>query len=111
MKRTTRWTVIVTLAGLCAWLVVARRDDLLQALRPGFLVIEIRSPEKSMVLQRANHRYVVRCGESCGHFKSGKRYPMKIQNGALEYRRKGEKLALPILEEQIFFPTQPGGLG
>lgn len=111
MKQIARWGSIVLLAGLCVWLVLARSGDLLQILQPGFVVVEIRSPEKTMVLQRANHKYVVRCEERCGNFTTGKSYPMRKRCGVLEYHRRGERIEFPILEEQIFFPTQPGGLG
>ena len=109
MKQIARWVTIVVLAVLGVWLLLTHSSDLLLLLEPGFLVLEVRSP--TMVLQQANHRYTLRCDESCGIFVKGKRYRARKRGSVLEYRVKGQIIALPILEEQIFFPTQPGGLG
>jgi hypothetical protein len=109
MRRIARWLVIVLLAVVGVWLLLARSRDLLLLVQPEFLVLEVHSP--TMVLQQANRRYVVRCEERCRIFVMGRGYRLRKRGGALEYRRKAETIVLPILEEQIFFTTQPGGLG
>jgi hypothetical protein len=109
MTRIARWATIVLLAVLGAWLLLTHSGDLLLLLEPGLLVIEVRSP--TMVLQQANHRYTVQCDDRCAIFMTGKRHRMRKRGSVLEYRVKGQTIALPILEEQILFPTQPGGLG
>jgi hypothetical protein len=111
MRRIARWATIVIVAGVCVWLLTAHSTSWLQMLQPGFLVVEVRGTDRTMVLQRANRRYIVRCEERCGNFLAGKKYRMRNRGGTLEYRKRGETIVLPIVEEQIFFPTQPGGVG
>ncbi|HKN35395.1 MAG TPA: hypothetical protein VJX16_19305 [Terriglobales bacterium] len=109
MRRIALWGTIVLLGGVCLWLLAAHSNDLLPILQPGLLVLEVRSP--TMILEQTNRRYTVSCETRCGIFVTGKKYPMRKRGSILEYRRKGETITLPILQEQIFFPTQPGGLG
>ena len=109
MRRVACWAAIIVLASVCAWLPLEHSCDVTLWLQPGFLVVEVRSP--TVILQQANHRYTVQCGERCGVFVKAKKYQMRKRGGVLEYRIKGKTIGFPILEEQIFFPTQPGGLG
>jgi hypothetical protein len=104
-----RWATIVLLAVVGVWQLLAHSSDLLPLLQPGFLAVAVHS--STLVLQQANHRYVVRCEQRCGIFVMGKTYRMRKRGGALEYRSKPSTITLPILEEQIFFTTEPGGLG
>src|SRR5919109_4776628 len=103
MKQIARWVTIVVLASVCVWLLLEHSSDVTLWLQPAFLVVEVRSP--TVILQQANHRYTLRCDESCGIFVKGKRYRARKRGSVLEYRVKGQIIALPILEEQIFFPT------
>ena len=90
MRRIARWATIVLLAAVGVELLLAHSSDLLLLLQPEFLALQVHSP--TMVLQQANHRYVVRCEERCGIFVMGKRYRMRNRGGALDYRRKAETI-------------------
>jgi len=87
------------------------REAMLLALQPGFQVMKVDQAAQTMLVTRLNETYLVRCAQSCDLFDVGKTYKMRMQAGGLEVVRKGQRLALPILEEHIEFETPPGGHG
>jgi|GraSoiStandDraft_43_1057313.scaffolds.fasta_scaffold00812_5 hypothetical protein len=105
MKRIAGWTGIGLL--ILAGLLVLYRRELKEWLKPDFRVTAINNSENTMVLERANHRYTVRCGETCSAFRLGGRYRMEYRGAVLEYQHR----TYPILEVEVIFPTTPGGLG
>ena len=61
-----------------------------------------------MSLVHGNRTYIVRCDAHCIYFRPSDTYPMKDVGDAVEYRGKGQKVTLPILEEHITFDTTGG---
>jgi hypothetical protein len=91
---------------ILAALVAIYRRELQDWLEPDFRVTAIKSAEATMTLERANHRYTVRCSEMCTKFRVGSHYHMEYRGAVLEYRQR----AYPIIEVEVF-PTTSGGFG
>lgn len=98
---------IAIASALGFWLVAANLVWILQFREPALRVTEVHAREKTVTLQRGNHKYTVRCGERCRDFDVGESYLMKNRGGVLEYRG----FSYPIIEYEVVFPTTPGGLG
>lgn len=77
---------------------------------PGFQVTAIDLSQKTMALSRANHTYLVQCGDACDRFEVGGSYNMEPVEGGLRYRATSREIVLPILQEEVGFTT-PGGRG
>lgn len=105
MKRAASWTAVALL--MLGGLLVTYRRELQEWLKPDFRVTAINSSEATMTLERANHRYTVRCSDTCSAFRKGGHYRMEFRGSALEYQDR----RYPILEVEVIFPTTPGGLG
>ena len=109
MKRIAWWlaATVLIVAALLSGLLAVNWGELREWFKPEFRVTAIHSSEKTMTLERANRRFTVRCNDSCAAFALGKHYRMRYAGNVLEYRR----VAYPIIEEEVFFPTTPGGRG
>lgn len=104
------WAGIAVAVAVAALPLLFRSGLLDRWLSPGFQVAEIHSAQKTMLLRRANHRYLVRCNDSCNAFHAGATYQMEIVGGEIRYRSSHEEISLPVLEEEVGFST-PGGHG
>jgi hypothetical protein len=105
MKRVGGWIAIALLI-LGGMLVIYGRE-LREWLKPDFRATAINGSEATMTLERANHRYKVRCSDTCSAFHKGSHYHMEYRGSALEYKHR----MYPIIEVEVIFPTTPGGLG
>jgi hypothetical protein len=115
-RRGVRWGVpcligFVLVAGIVYWWRNGGRAQLLLALQPDFMVTQIDRQDRTMTLARTNEAYVVSCGNTCDLFMVGKGYSMLDRGDALEWRRKRQKIELPILQEHVDFEIPPGGHG
>lgn len=105
MKRIGKLLAVMLL--ILASLVAIYRRELQDWLEPDFRVTAIKSADATMTLERANHRYTVRCSDMCTMFRVGSHYHMEYRSAVLKYRQR----AYPIIEVEVIFPTTPGGLG
>lgn len=105
MKSVAGWTALAFL--ILAGLLLIYRRGLQEWLKPDFRVIAINSSERTMTLERANHRYRVQCSDTCYAFRKGSHYHMEYRGAVFEYQHR----TYPILEMEVIFPTTPGGLG
>jgi hypothetical protein len=104
--------VVVALAlEIVHWWRNGGREQLLLALQPDFTVTQIDHQAKVMTLSRVRESLIVSCDRWCDVFTVGKRYPMFDRGGILEYRRSGQKIKLPVVQEHVDFETSPGGHG
>ena len=110
MKRGGWWGAGIVLLVLALGLVWSQRDRriFVRALQPDYLVTQVNPSVQTMVVQKANHRYLVNCGQSCSSFLIGKTYPMRMVVNALEFRETAHPIILPILREDVTFPADGG---
>lgn len=87
------------------------REQVLLALQPDFTITQIDRAGRTMILSRVQESFIVSCGNQCDLFSVGKSYSMLHHGGVLEFRKSGEKIRLPILQEHVDFETSPGGHG
>jgi hypothetical protein len=104
------WAGIVAALAIAAVVLLFRSGLIDRWLAPGFHVAEIHSAERTMLLRRADHSYLVRCNDSCITFQVGTTYQMEIVGGEIRYRSSHAEISLPVLEEKVGFST-PGGRG
>ncbi len=111
VTRTSKWVMGIVLFGAGAvsvWWGSYGRRSLVQNLEPNYVVTKIDLSGKTMVLQKASHRYVVSCQEHCAWFSDGKSYQMRNVVNGLECDTGNKKITLPILQEDVDFPSEGG---
>jgi hypothetical protein len=111
VRRTYWWTVGVLLGGLAVTLACRQgngRRAVFQSLQPEYRVTELDLSGGIMVLQKANHRYIVRCQEYCSWFRNGKSYRMQNVTNGLQFDTDGRSVTLPIVQEDVKFPLEGG---
>ena len=104
------WVGVAAALLIAGSVLVWQRSAIRNLLVPAFQVTEIHSSDSTMTLQRANHTYLVQCGNECSRFLPGHTYRMDIIGGELHYHSAGREISLPILEEEEVF-TRTGGHG
>jgi hypothetical protein len=106
----SRPTVIVLLviASILLWWVLHGRRSLVHTFEPDYLVTGVNSSARTIVLQKADHRYIVRCEEYCAWFSLGKSYEMHNVVNGLEFKAWDRTIILPIVQEDVTFPTEGG---
>jgi hypothetical protein len=98
---------ILLFAATVLWWNRAGRELIRETVHP-FRVTHINPAEGTMSLVHGNDRYIVRCAPRCAYFQPAGNYPMNDRGSALEYRRSGEIILLPIIEETTTFDTTGG---
>jgi hypothetical protein len=98
------------LVAAAGGLLVRRPAFLVRFLEPRYSVVEIRSAERTLLVQRANHVYLLQCGNDCDEFRVGSSYDMEVAGDHVRCHNGGRDLSLPIVEEQVIF-INPGGRG
>jgi hypothetical protein len=110
--RCTRvWAIgipLLVLTAVLLWWSLHAQLGFMQTLEPDYLVSGVDSSARTMVLQKADHRYTVRCEEYCAWFTAGKSYRMQNVLNGLEFKTQGRSITLPIIEEDVNFPTEGG---
>ena len=110
MKNRRGWLIGILLAGAAVIICYAGwgRRSLLHGLEPAYRVTNVDLSVRTMVLEKANHRYVVCCQEHCASFERGKSYAMRSIVHALEFDAEGRTITLPIVQEDVTFPVEGG---
>src|SRR5436190_23762497 len=111
VRHTRRWAtgmVLLVLAIFLLWWKVHGSAGLLHTFEPEYLVTAVNSSARTVVLQKADHRYVVGCQEYCAWFSVGKSYRMQNVVNGLEFKKRDRTIILPILQEDVTFPTEGG---
>jgi hypothetical protein len=103
----TVFGLLLLAAGFIWWRLHAR-GGFLGTFEPDYLVTGVNSSARTMVLQKVDHRYIVRCMEYCSWFSVGKTYRMQNVVNGLEYKTRERKITLPILQEDVTFPNEGG---
>jgi len=98
--------LLVAAIFIC-WALYAR-GVFLGTFEPDYLVTGLNSAARTMVLQKADHRYVVRCLEYCSWFSVGKTYQMQNVVNGLGYKIQERMITLPIVQEDVTFPHDGG---
>lgn len=96
------------LLGLTLFSSQRTREIFVQALQPDYEVLDVDVHTKSMLMQKANHRYLVRCAEDCLQFSVGKRYRLRAIVNGLEFSGSDRTIVLPILQEDVTFAAEGG---
>ena len=84
------------------------RHVFVQTLQPEYEVTQMDFSAQTMVLQRANHRYIVKCEKHCSLFSTGKAYQLRNIVNGLQFKRMDLIIVLPIVQEDVMFPTEGG---
>ena len=100
--------VLLLVAAVFIWWTLHGRGGFVGTLKPDYLVTEVNSFARTMVLQKADHRYIVRCMEYCSWFSVGKTYRMQNVVNGLEFKTHERTITLPILQEDVTFPAEGG---
>lgn len=111
MRRTPQWAIgllLLVMAVFFLWWSLQVRGGFVQTLEPEYLVTAVNSSSRTMVLQKADHRYIVRCEEYCSWFTAGKSYRMHNVVNGLECKTQNRSIILPIIQEDVNFPTEGG---
>jgi hypothetical protein len=96
------------IASILLWWILHGRKGFVHTFEPDYLVTGVNSSERTIVLQKADHRYIVRCEEYCSWFSLGKSYEMQNVVNGLEFKARDRTITLPILQEDVTFPTEGG---
>jgi hypothetical protein len=115
-RRTVPWAVVglgslALAAGVVYWWRGGGREQVLLALQPDFRVTQIDQQKKTMIVARVQETLLVSCDNWCDMFIVGKSYPMLDRGGVLEFRKKRQRIELPVLQEHVEFEMPPGGHG
>ena len=111
MRYSRRWatgTVLLLLTVVLLWWKVRGGSGFLHTFEPDYLVTGVNSSARTMVLQKADHQYVVGCQEYCAWFFVGKSYRMQNVVNGLEFKKRDRTITLPILQEDVTFTTEGG---
>lgn len=98
--------IVLLVMGLFLW--ERDRHAFVRTLQPDYQVTHIDFVAGTMVLQKANHQYVVICGQSCSRFSIGKAYAMRNVVNGLEFKARDRVTNLPIVQEDVIFPAEGG---
>lgn len=100
--------ILVAVVGVCMLWWLLHLNLFVETLQPEYEVTRIDLSARTMLLQKANHKYVVRCANRCADFAVGKAYRMRNVVNGLEFSGAQGTVLLPIVQEDVAFPAEGG---
>jgi hypothetical protein len=94
--------------GVCMLWWVRHGNVFVETLQPDYEVTQMDLSGRTMLLQKANHKYVVTCAAHCADFVIGKAYRMRNVINGLEFSGPQGTVILPIVQEDVTFPAEGG---
>ena len=93
---------------MCVLWWIRHGNVFVETLQPDYEATQIDLSGRTMLLQKANHKYLVKCADRCADFAVGKAYRMSNVVNGLEFSGPQGTVILPIVQEDVVFPAEGG---